>query len=82
MLKRASVLCLPFLRKKAAFESKNARFYRKEMEKMSINNTPAKEKVWMKFYSEEARNTKLPKCTAYQYVRENNKDRLDATALT
>ena len=49
---------------------------------MSINNTPAKEKVWMKFYSEEARNTKLPKCTAYQYVRENNKDRLDATALT
>ena len=45
-------------------------------------STPTQEKVWMKFYSEEARNTKLPKCTAYRYVKENNKDRLDETALT
>ena len=43
------------------------------MKKMNVNSTPSKEKVWMKFYSEEARSTKLPKCTAYQYVRENNK---------
>ena len=32
------------------------------------------EKVWMKYYSEEARNAALPKCKAYDYVLQCNKD--------
>lgn len=38
-------------------------------------------KVWLKYYSEEAKNTPLPKLTAYQYMREINKDRLNEPAL-
>ncbi|MBO5649299.1 MAG: acyl--CoA ligase [Clostridia bacterium] len=36
----------------------------------------------MRFYSEEAKNAQIPACTAYQYVKTSNKDRLDATAMT
>ena len=39
------------------------------------------EKVWMKYYSEEARNAELPKCKAYDYVLQCNKDRMDKPAL-
>ena len=39
------------------------------------------EKVWMKYYSEEARNAALPKCKAYDYVLQCNKDRMDQPAL-
>lgn len=39
------------------------------------------EKVWMKYYSEEARNAKLPKCKAFDYVMELNKYRLNEPAL-
>lgn len=39
------------------------------------------EKVWMKYYSEEARNAELPHCKAYEYIIECNKDRLDKPAL-
>ncbi len=38
-------------------------------------------KVWLKYYSEEAKSTSLPKLTAYQYMREVNKDRQDEPAL-
>ena len=41
----------------------------------------SEEKVWMKYYSEEARNAPLPKCKAYDYILERNKDRLDQPAL-
>lgn len=40
-----------------------------------------RDKVWMKYYSEEAKNAKLPDCTAYDYVKQLNKDRYDAPAL-
>ena len=40
-----------------------------------------RDKVWMKYYSEEAKNAKLPDCTAYDYVKRLNKDRYDAPAL-
>ncbi len=50
-----------------------------------MNSTVCKkiteEKVWMKYYSEEARNAQLPRCKAYDYIIERNKDRLDAPAL-
>ncbi|MBQ8383222.1 MAG: acyl--CoA ligase [Clostridia bacterium] len=39
------------------------------------------EKVWMKYYSDEAKNTPIPKCTAYNYVKELNQNRLDFPAL-
>lgn len=38
-------------------------------------------KVWLKYYTDEALNTKLPKLTAYQFLKELNKDRLDEPAL-
>ena len=38
-------------------------------------------KVWLKYYSQEALNTSLPQLTAYQYMKELNKDRLDEPAL-
>ena len=39
------------------------------------------EKVWMKYYSEEARNAKLPQCKAYDFIVEQNKDRMNEPAL-
>lgn len=39
------------------------------------------EKVWMKYYSEEAAKAELPRCKAYDYIIERNKDRLNAPAL-
>lgn len=35
----------------------------------------------MKYYSEEAQNLELPKCTAYDFVKERNRDRLEKPAL-
>lgn len=43
--------------------------------------TVSEEKVWMKYYSEESKNAPLPRCKAYDYIIERNKDRLDAPAL-
>ena len=39
------------------------------------------EKVWMKYYSEEAKNSNLPKCKAFDYVLELNKYRVNEPAL-
>ncbi len=39
------------------------------------------EKVWMRYYSEEAKNVKLPKCKAFDYVMELNKYRVNEPAL-
>lgn len=39
------------------------------------------EKVWMKYYSEQAQNLRLPKCSAYDFMKERNKDRFDEPAL-
>jgi acyl-CoA synthetase (AMP-forming)/AMP-acid ligase II len=41
----------------------------------------SEEKVWLKYYSEEARNMQLPKCKAFDFVMERNKYRLDTPAL-
>ncbi len=38
-------------------------------------------KVWLKYYSPEALEYELPKCTAYQYMRQLNSDRLNEPAL-
>jgi len=42
---------------------------------------PSEEKVWLKYYSDEAKNAPLPKKTAYDYMISENKDRLHEPAL-
>ena len=39
------------------------------------------EKVWMKYYTEEAKNAVLPKMKALDYIIEQNKDRIDEPAI-
>ena len=39
------------------------------------------EKVWMKYYSEEAKNAELPQCKAYDFIVKQNKDRMNEPAL-
>lgn len=46
-------------------------------EKMSVSQ----QKPWMKYYSEEARNTEFPRMKIYSYLKEVNKDRPQKTAL-
>lgn len=56
---------------------------------MNNTNTPEKEltgypsidKPWLKYYSDEAINAPLPKCTTYEYLWENNKEHLEDIAL-
>lgn len=43
--------------------------------------TVSEEKVWMKYYSKEARKAQLPRCKAFDYVIHRNQDRLEAPAL-
>lgn len=38
-------------------------------------------KVWMKYYSDEAKAYEMPKCTVYNYMKLLNKDRQDCPAL-
>ena len=42
---------------------------------------PSVSKPWLKYYSEEALNLELPKCTVLQYLKKVNADRMDAPAL-
>lgn len=48
---------------------------------MSEKRKISEEKVWLKYYSEEARNVQLPKCKAFDFVMERNKHRLNTPAL-
>lgn len=38
---------------------------------------PSVDKPWLKYYSDEALNTEMPRCTAYDYLWKSNKDYLD-----
>lgn len=42
---------------------------------------PSIDKPWLKYYSEEAINAPLPEGTIYEYLRENNRNYLNDTAL-
>jgi len=48
---------------------------------MDTKRKITEERVWMKYYSEEAHNMQLPKCKAFDYVMERNKERLNEPAL-
>lgn len=43
---------------------------------------PSVDKPWLKYYSEGAINTEMPRCTAYEYLLESNKDHLSDIALS
>ena len=38
----------------------------------SVNEKPSVKKPWLKYYSNEALSEELPKCTAYQYIKQAN----------
>lgn len=46
-----------------------------------LTGYPSIDKPWLKYYSEEALNAKLPACTIYDYLYESNKDYRGRTAL-
>lgn len=46
-----------------------------------LTGYPSIDKPWLKYYSEEAGNAKLPECAPYEYLWENNIDHLEDIAL-
>ncbi len=50
-------------------------------EEKKLTGFPSIDKPWMKYYSEEALQSVLPEMTAYEYVYDCNKERLDYVAL-
>ena len=50
-------------------------------EQQKLTGYPSVDKSWLKYYSEEAINAKLPECTVYEYLYENNKEHLSDYAL-
>lgn len=51
------------------------------MSEQKLTGYSSIDKPWLKYYSEEAISAELPKCSIYEYLWENNKGRLDETAL-
>ena len=51
------------------------------MSEVKVAKKITEEKVWMKYYSEEAQKTETPKYKAFDYVMIRNMDRLDKPAL-
>lgn len=49
--------------------------------KKKLTGYPSIDKPWLKYYTEEAINAKLPECTIYEYLWESNKNHLNDTAL-
>lgn len=46
-----------------------------------LTGYPSIDRPWLKYYSEEALNAKVPQCTIYEYLWENNKACLNSTAI-
>lgn len=46
-----------------------------------LTGFPSLDKPWLKYYGEEAINYELPRMSAYEYLYQNNKDRLGYYAL-
>lgn len=47
-----------------------------------LTGYPSIDKPWLKYYTEEAINAKLPECTIYEYIWGNNKDNQSNVALS
>ena len=50
-------------------------------ENKKLTGYPSIDKPWLKYYSEEAINAKLPECSIYEYLYNNNKEHLNDCAL-
>ena len=48
---------------------------------LESKTTVSSQKVWMKYYSEEVRNSSAPKMKVYSFLKEINKNRLHDTAI-
>ncbi len=46
-----------------------------------LTGYPSIDKPWLKYYSDEAIHSKIPECTMYEAIYENNKDHLQDIAL-
>ena len=51
------------------------------MEEKNLTGYPSIDKPWLKYYSEEAINAKLPECTMYELLRKSNWEHRQNTAL-
>ena len=51
------------------------------MSEQKLTGYPSIDKPWLKYYTEEAINAKMPECTMYEYLWQSNKDHLSDTAL-
>ncbi len=51
------------------------------MQSEKLTGYPSIDKPWLKYYTEEAINAELPKCTIYEYLYEQNKNHLEDIAL-
>lgn len=47
----------------------------------SLSGYPSVDKPWLKYFSEEYINAKMPHCTMYEMVYNNNQDNLSGTAI-
>lgn len=51
------------------------------MEEKKLTGYPSIDKPWLKYYTEEQINAPLPHMTAYEYLKTQNAERLDYTAI-
>lgn len=51
------------------------------MEEKKLTGYPSIDKPWLKYYTDEAIHGKLPECTIYEYMWENNKDHPNDIAI-
>ena len=51
------------------------------MEEKKLTGYASIDKPWLKYYTEDAINAKLPECTIYEYLWENNKTNLDDISM-
>lgn len=51
------------------------------MSEDKLTGYPSIDKPWLKYYSEEARNAKVPTCSMYQYIVERNGNNEEQTAI-
>lgn len=47
----------------------------------SLSGYPSVDKPWLKYFSQDYINAKMPRCTMYEMVYNNNQDNLNGTAL-
>ena len=49
--------------------------------KKELTGYPSIDKPWLKYYSEEALNIEIPKCSAYEYIRKCNEKNMNTYAI-